>query len=190
MVGSDRLNNKNLLSLNPFPVPSHSMVREHGDVCEDHHRRDVFETHRHRIFALAVYMTGDERVAEELLGDTFIEALRANPSPDGMAIDLAFLAQLRKLMPVGECVLTLNDVSLNTPMRTQNVLRTELESALLGLPATERLIYLLRDVESYLPERIAIFLSLTERQVKLALMTARLKLREILSESGEIQSAA
>lgn len=178
---------------NAFPMPSHKMVREQGQVSEDHHRRDVFETHRHRIFALAVYMTGNEIVAEDLLADTFIQTLRDNPAPDGMTVDLAFLAQLRRLMPIGDCTLTLptfDDISTRGQIAQRNVLRTELETALLGLPATERLIYLLRDVESYLPERIALLMSLTEPQIKLALMAARLRLRQLLSERVAAQSAA
>jgi DNA-directed RNA polymerase specialized sigma24 family protein len=171
-------------------VPLHRLVREQGEVSEDHHRRDAFETHRHRIFALAVYMTGDERVAEDLLAETFIRVLRVNPSPDGNAVDLAFLVELRRLMPVGECTLTMSDVSTRSLTWHGNVLRTELEAALLDLPATERLIYLLRDVEAYSPARIAALLSLSEFQVKLALMAGRLKLRELLSERGEAQSAA
>lgn len=166
------------------------MVREHGEVSEQHHRRDAFETHRHRIFALAVYMTGDERVAECLLAETFIQVLRGNPSPDGMTVDVAFLLELKKIMPVGECTLTLNDVSMRPSMFHGNVLRTELESALLDLPPTERLIYLLRDVEGYSPERIAVLLSLSEQQVKVALMAGRLTLRELLTERQESQSAA
>lgn len=174
----------------PFPLPSHRIVREEGEVSEDHHRRDAFETHRHRIFALAVYMTGDERVAEEMLAETFIRALRANPSPDAVAVDSAFLHQLRRIMPVGECTLSLRDVSpVAVPLRG-NVLRTELESALLDLPATERLIYLMRDVEAYPTERVAALLSLGEAEVRLALVTARLKLREMLSEAQSAQSAA
>lgn len=175
---------------NPFPLPSHRMVREHGEVSEDHHRRDVFETHRHRIFALGVYMTGDERLGEQLLAETFIQVLRESSSPDGDAVDRAFLIALRRVMPVGECSLTLSDVSMRATALSRNVLRTELEAALLDLPATERMIYLLRDVEGYAPERIATLLSLTEPQVKVALMTGRLKLRQLLTERIEAQTAA
>lgn len=163
-------------------------MREQGEVSEDHHRRDAFETHRHRIFALAVYMTGDERVAEELLAETFIRALRTNPSPDAVAVDLAFLHELRRIMSVGECTLTLNDVSMSAVPLRGNVLRTELETALLDLPATERLIYLMRDVEAYSTDRIALLLSLPEAEIKLALLAARLKLRELLSERSAAQA--
>lgn len=172
-----------------FPLPSHKIVREQGEVSEDHHRRDAFETHRHRIFALAVYMTGDERVAEELLAETFIQALRANPSPDATAVDLAFLRELRRVMPIGQCTLKMSDISRTSASLRGNVLRTELESALLDLPATERLIYLMRDVEAYPADRIAGLLSLTEAEVKLALLASRLKLRELLSERTASQAA-
>ena len=174
---------------NPFPLPSRKIVCEQGQVSEDHHRRDVFETHRHRIFALAVYMTGDERVAEELLAQSFIQAFCASPSPDAVVVDLAFLQELRRIMPIGECSLKLSDVSMATASIRGNVLRTELESALLDLPATERLIYLMRDVEAYPADRIAGLLSLTEAEVKLALLASRLKLRELLSERTASQAA-
>jgi RNA polymerase sigma-70 factor (ECF subfamily) len=184
------LSRHEIFGSNAFQRPAHRLVREHGEVSEDQHRRDAFETHRHRIFALATYMTGDERVGEELLAETFIQVLKVNPSPDSSAVDLAFVAALRRTMPIGDCTLTLCDVSMHAAPLHRNVLRTELESALLDLPATERLIYLLRDVEGYAPERIATLLSLTEPEVKLALMTGRLKLRELLSEGTQAQSAA
>src|SRR5277367_3299286 len=55
-------------------------------------QRDVYESHRHRIFSLAFHMTGNEIEAERLLTDSFVRAFQANPKPDSVVIDSALIA--------------------------------------------------------------------------------------------------
>jgi RNA polymerase sigma-70 factor (ECF subfamily) len=65
----------------------------------------------------------------------------------------------------------------------RNVKRNDLEAALVHLPATERMVFLLRDVEGYPVDRVASTLELTPQAVNLALLRARLKLREVLADA-------
>ena len=61
------------------------------------------------------------------------------------------------------------------------MLRTHLERAVVQLPPTERMIFLMHDVENYDHCRIARYLELTEDQSRNALHQARLRLRELLA---------
>jgi DNA-directed RNA polymerase specialized sigma24 family protein len=56
-----------------------------------------------------------------------------------------------------------------------------LERAVVQLPATERLVFLLHDVERYEHARISRLLGLNEQESALALHQARLRLRELLA---------
>ena len=53
-------------------------------------QRDVFESHRHHVFSVAYYMTGDEREAESILQSTFIDAFERETVPTIAALDKAF----------------------------------------------------------------------------------------------------
>jgi RNA polymerase sigma factor (sigma-70 family) len=63
----------------------------------------------------------------------------------------------------------------------RNVLRIDLERALMQLPYTERLIFVMHDVESYDHERIARNMSVTQNESRRGLHQARLRLRELLT---------
>jgi RNA polymerase sigma-70 factor, ECF subfamily len=62
-----------------------------------------------------------------------------------------------------------------------NVKRVHLEQAVMELPATERLIFLLHDVERHDHERIARTLNITPAEAQLGLHGARLRLRRLLA---------
>lgn len=159
-------------------------------------QRDIYESHRHRTFALAYYMTGNEIEAEQILTNTFVRAFDAVEEPDGRVVDLALLQELRQrrhLCPdgsgqppeVGSC-------HTQTELIDRNVKRTDLEEAIQYLPTAERLLFLLRDVEGYTPTAIAQLLELPEPQVERGLFAARLRLRRILAEAqvaGEVRAA-
>jgi len=49
------------------------------------------------------------------------------------------------------------------------------------LPATERLLFLLRDVEGYSPAAISQLLRIPESQVQRSLFSARIRLRQALA---------
>ena len=65
-------------------------------------QRDIYESHRHRTFSLAFYMTGNEMEAEEILATTFIRAFQQNEQPDGFAVDSALVNELSQRFPLKE----------------------------------------------------------------------------------------
>jgi DNA-directed RNA polymerase specialized sigma24 family protein len=63
----------------------------------------------------------------------------------------------------------------------RNTKRVELELAVVQLPPTERMIFLLHDVERYDHSRISRILGLSEQESAYGLHQARLRLRELLT---------
>jgi RNA polymerase sigma-70 factor, ECF subfamily len=150
---------------------------------------DIYESHRHRAFALAYYMTGNELEAERILTGTFTRAFLADPEPDGQAVDSALLHELRQRThlrldsPVPPHYRPCNPADSAASLGGRNVKRTDLEEALWSLPPVERFLFLLRDVEGYTATAIAQLLHMPEPQVQRGLLAARLRLRRILAES-------
>lgn len=140
----------------------------------------IFEANRHRLYALSFWMTDNELAAETLMVQTFLRAFSFTQNPSPEVLDRALISELRALLPLGP-------LSLNCAVCTEvvgvrrNVLRTHLERAIVQLPPTERMIFLMHDVENYEHQRIARYLNLTEAQSKNALHQARLRLRELLA---------
>jgi DNA-directed RNA polymerase specialized sigma24 family protein len=143
-------------------------------------QRDIFESHRHRTFALAFYMTGNELEAEEILSDTFIRAFQAAEEPDRFGVDSALIAELSERFCLSHeqphAV-----ASGEEHLGDRNVRRTDLETAVQGLPPFERLLFLLRDVEAYSVESIAALVNIPQSQVQRALLSARIRLRQLLA---------
>jgi DNA-directed RNA polymerase specialized sigma24 family protein len=142
-------------------------------------QRDVFESHRHHIFSVAYYMTGDEREAEAILGSTFVQSFHQHSKPSIEMLDKSLMGELHSRLsldpvPAAEA----GSASLDG----RNVRRTDLEEALWQLPARERLCFLLRDVEGYAPSRIAGLLETTDADVQRTVLSARLRIRLLLIE--------
>lgn len=158
-------------------------------------QRDIFESHRHRTFALAFYMTGNELEAEEILTSTFTKAFGAVEEPTGSDVDSALIDELRQRSHLDA------ELEAQTPVATgrvelgadlsRNVKRTDLEEAIQELPGSERLLFLLRDVEGYSPDAIAQLLKMPEAEVRRKVMATRIRLRRILAEAqtGEEKAA-
>jgi RNA polymerase sigma factor (sigma-70 family) len=161
-------------------------------------QRDIYDSHRHRTFALAYYMTGNELEAEQILTSTFVRAFCAGGEPNAHQVDSALLEELRErgcLRPDPDA--PADDASSISPepaasLADHNVKRTDLEEAMRSLPAADRLLFLLRDVEGYSSAAIAQLLEMPEPQVQRGLMTARLRLRRILAgaQTGNEEKAA
>ena len=77
------------------PQPAKMTAREMASQCLEERQRDIYDSHRHRVFSVSYYMTGSELEAEELLRGAFIRAFRKNEEPDRAIIDEALLDQLR-----------------------------------------------------------------------------------------------
>ncbi len=140
----------------------------------------IYNQHCHRIYSLAFWLTDNELLASELASGTFLRAFSAPGAPGAEQIDDAFLAEVRDYMAIG--TLTLN-VAVGRESRgiRGNVKRVHLERAVVQLPATERLIFLLHDVEAYTHERIGRLLGLSVEECQLGLHQARVSIRQSLA---------
>lgn len=140
----------------------------------------VYDENRHRVYALSFWMTDNEITAEELMTYAFRRAFATSNHPSAETIDVALVEELRELMPIG--TLTLECAACDKVENVRrNTLRVHLERAVVQLPATEKMIFLLHDVEGYSHARIARYLDLTEEECQRGLHQARLRIRELLA---------
>jgi len=149
--------------------------------------RTFYNQHCHRIYSLAFWMTDNELVAEQLAQQTFLRTFSLNSYPEPEHLDQAFLAEVRELTPVGPLTLSVEVGSKRISESgfinsRKNVKRVHLERAVVQLPATERLIFLLFDVEGYEHERIGGLLGISANESRLALHQARLRIRELVTQ--------
>ncbi len=140
----------------------------------------IYDENRHRVYALAFWMTDNELAAQELLESAFRRAFARAAEPAPEVIDSALLTEVRDLMPIGTLTLDRPICSEVASVR-RNVLRVHLERAVVQLPPTERLIFLMHDVENYDHARIARLVGLSEQESQFGLHQARLRLRELLA---------
>jgi len=145
--------------------------------------QQAFDENRHRVYSLAFWMTGNELAAEELTISTFCRALALGSDLDPERVDRALVAELRELMPLGPLTLQCSPRQLAHGM-PRNIKRVELECAVVELPPTERMIFLLHDVERYEHARIGRLLGLSEQESLFGLHRARLRLRELLASTA------
>src|SRR3954469_10417117 len=114
----------------------------------------IYQEHKNRIYNLAFYLTDNEMTAEQLSTQVFSSTFAENQTPSGEILDKALVNHLRESMPIGELTLD-HPVATETANARRNVKRAVLERAMMTVPATERLIFLMHDVEGYDHSRIA-----------------------------------
>lgn len=143
-------------------------------------RRETYEQNQHRVYSLAFWMTDSELAAEEFAATTFIKAFEKSAAPTADEIDEALVAELRKSFEIGDFTL---DCAPSADVKNvrSNTLRVDLERAVVELPATEKLIFLMHDVERYQHSQIARLLGIQENESRLGLHQARLRMRELLA---------
>ncbi len=147
--------------------------------------KQVYEENRYRVYALAFWMTDNEIAAEDLMSNTFIRVFACGAEcAQEEDVDRALITELRELMPLG--VLTL-DCSPAADVKNirGNTKRVHLERAVVQVPATERMIFLMHDVEGYEHARIARMLGITDQESRQGLHHARLRIREILATTRD-----
>lgn len=142
--------------------------------------KQAFQENRQRVYALAFWMTDNEVAAEELMISAFCRAFATSADPGAELIDRSLLAELRQLMSIGELSLQCAPATVVSNVR-RNTLRVHLERAVVQVPPTERLIFLLHDVEGYDHARIARIVGLRENDCRAGLHQARLRIRELLA---------
>ena len=145
------------------------------------HYSKIYQQHCHRVYSLAFWITDHELAADQLAANTFLRAFAGAGLPGTEQIDAAFLAEVRQLTPLGS--LTLRNTSGPEHGRLcGNMKRVHLERAVVQLPATERLVFLLHDVEGYEHQRIGFLLGLSEDESRFGLHQARLRIRELVAQ--------
>lgn len=146
-------------------------------------RRDIYDSHRHRVFALAYYMTHNEIEAERLLVKTFTRGFCAPTLPNGAVLDGLLVDELRRTgileeaSVAGKAEERHEVVKCDAEMSEKGVRRTDLEEALQYLAPDLRLTFLLHDVESYSPEQIASLLEIPTGLAFRNVMRARIAMR-------------
>ncbi|RRA47422.1 RNA polymerase sigma factor [Acidipila sp. EB88] len=161
------------------------VASEAQKLTAEQQQRDAFETHRHRVFSVSYYMTSNEVEAEAILTGTFVQAFKAAPKPDGDDVDKALLAELEQRFTLSHAPHATPDSAVQ--MERGQVRRTDLEEAVAMLPARERLIFLLRDVEGYAALKIAALLRCDDLEVQKTLISARIRMR---NELGRLRMLA
>jgi RNA polymerase sigma-70 factor (ECF subfamily) len=145
------------------------------------HFKSIYEENRHRVYAISFWMTGSELQAEQVLEATFVRVFAETENPTEEQIDNALIAQLREEHEIGTLTLKCADATEVLNIRS-NTKRVHLELAVVQLPATEKLIFLMHDVEGYDHVRIARTLGVTVQDSKQGLHQARLRMRELVSK--------
>jgi RNA polymerase sigma-70 factor (ECF subfamily) len=142
----------------------------------------IYEEHQNRIYNLSFYLTDNEMTAEALSARVFANTFAENLTPSAEVLDRALVSELRSTMEIG--ILSLDEpVCEEASTARRNVKRAILERAVISLPATERLIFLMHDVEGYDHSRIARTLGLNTDEAKRGLHQARLAVRRLVSEN-------
>lgn len=155
------------------------VASESQQLTLEQRQRDIFETHRHRIFSLSYYMTSNELEAEEMLSGTFVRAFAANEEPDADGVDAALLSELEQRFVLDPTPPATIDSTLE--LHHGQARRTDMEEAVAELPPRERLIFLLRDVEGVAGAKVAGLLRTDESDVQKTLFSARIRTRNALA---------
>lgn len=169
----------------------------------------LIEPHEKRLYNLALRITGSREDAEDVLQDTLLSALEHLRDFRGdaafgtwlyrIAMHNAFRILRRRRggesVSLEELIAEKADEDEETiphpefiaewrdpaEVAEQNELRRILEEAIQQLPESYRAVFTLRDIEGLSTKEVAEILGISEGNVKVRLLRARLKLREILS---------
>jgi DNA-directed RNA polymerase specialized sigma24 family protein len=142
--------------------------------------KQAYEENRHRIYSLSFWMTDNEMTAEEVSARVFTRAFSSRVKLTPETFDRYLISELRELAPIG--ILTLEAPPTCTKSVAGSTKRIHLERAVVQIPATERMAFLMHDVEGYDHARIAKTLGITEDESKQAVFQARLLVRELVAK--------
>ena len=118
--------------------------------------------------------------ADDLTHNIFHRTFRNMGGVDAAALDAVLVSELRDSRPIGN--LTLQCGAAEEVLNVRRSARLDdLEQAVLQLPPTERMIYLLHDGEGYASERVGALIGLAGDDVRAGLHQARLRVRELLA---------
>ena len=152
--------------------------------------RSLYQEYTPRLYQMAYRLSGrDDRVAEEMIQDTWVRAIRKLESFKhksslltwliGIMINInreKFKAQVREKLHED---LTIEDPALTTENQIDAI---DLEKAIESLPHGYRQILILHDVEGFKHKDISEMLEISEGTSKSQLFQARKALRKFLNE--------
>ena len=141
----------------------------------------IYEEHQSRIYNLAFYLTDNELTAEAVSARVFSQVFAVNFTPSAEVLDRALVNELRESMAIGRLTLNVPD-STSVANARRNVKRAVLERAVMQVPTTERLIFLMHDVEGYDHSRIARTIGISTDESKNGLHQARLAVRRAVAQ--------
>ena len=163
-----------------FPALSHAGILIPGIKRQEAQFRRIYKENCHKVYSLAFWMTDHEQIAEQIAANAFLRAFQSGRPPSAEQLDQALLAEVKDVVALEGLSLRCNISSVRVSLR-RNIKRVHLERAIMQLPATERLIFLLHDVEGYDQARIARLLDISEEDSQLGLHQARLRVRELVA---------
>ena len=155
------------------------IAAESKELSAEQHQRDVYDSHRHRVFSVAFYMTSNELEAEQILTSTFVRVFAGKGPRSGEQVDRALVDELAERFPLEALESAIPDADLLLERASNR--RTALEEALPALTPLERLVFLLKDVEGYTTARIAPLVQMSEGEVQRTVISARIRLRNELA---------
>jgi RNA polymerase sigma-70 factor (ECF subfamily) len=165
----------------------------------------LVETYYELIYRLAYKMLNDPQEAEDILQETFLKAYRYIDGFDGRSSLSTWLYRIA----TNEALMSLRRKKLDTVSMDETLdtmegevepvqivdwcclpeaelmsaeAQARLNQAIEQLPATLRVVFVLRDIQGLSTREVAEVLSLSETAVKTRLSRARLRLREDLSD--------
>ncbi|MEE9464955.1 MAG: sigma-70 family RNA polymerase sigma factor [Candidatus Neomarinimicrobiota bacterium] len=155
-----------------------------------------------RIYGLALRLTQNQEDAEDVLQETFLTVIRKLDTFEGrsaiytwihrIATNIA-LTKLRRLKGAPEVDIAPEDFEAlaagrpggDSPflhdLEDTEFLRTAMNRAIAQVPEPLRVVFILRDVEGLTTQETADLLNITPANVKVRLMRARIKMRNLLS---------
>ncbi len=150
----------------------------------------LYRSHVGRIHALCLRLAGSRTAAEDLTQEVFVRAWRKLSSFRGesvfgtwlyrLALNVA-VSELRSGRAAADELLTDDPASLERPSPPSPPdLGLDLERAIVALPASARMVFILHDVVGWRHEEIARRLDIAIGTARVHLHHARARLREVL----------
>ena len=161
---------------------------------------ELVRTYQNEVYTLALRVVADRELAADVAQDAFVRAWRAMSSfrgdarfstwMDRITINTAFTSRERATRRRTDSLDEIHvepEASDPTPEQAGETagLRTELERALASLPASRRVVVVLKDVYDWSHAEIADHLDISVTAAKVRLHRGRRQLREALWPDGE-----
>lgn len=168
----------------------------------------LYALHKRRVYTLCLRMLGNVSEAEDMTQEAFLHLFRKLGSFRGesafstwlhrLTVNLVLMHLRKKGLNLVSLEETINpseddapkrDFGSRDPQLTGSVDRVALERAVATLPPGYRMVFVLHDVEGFEHNEIATMLNCSTGNSKSQLHKARLKLRDLLRQTGHANPA-